>query len=212
MRPDGTTICNNTGAQEDTCSLGPTGNYKLIVRDNSGPNTGNYNIAVRRLDVATGCTALTFGAAPTTASIAAAGEMDCFSFTGASLDDIRLRIIENAPGDPVDPRTEFIRPNGTSICGPSNNLERTCILDAAGSHKLLVTDNGGTNTGSYRIQIQRLNNPGGTCPFLTSGAAPTGGNIATSPEMDCFKFATSTANQVLRWKVAETSGSLFATL
>jgi hypothetical protein len=210
-RPNGTIVCGASAAVERTCQLDAAGTHEIRVRDLNGPDTGNYRIAVQRLNNPTGCTALTFGAAPTTGNIATAGEMDCFTFTGANLDDIRIRIIKNAPADPLLPRAEVVRPDGSTICGASTAVNRTCVLDAAGSHRIIVRDGtgGGTATGAYRLQIQRLNDPG-SCPAISPGAAPTSAAIATSPEMDCFTYDAATASQALRVRLVETSGSLSA--
>ena len=85
------------------------------MRDLTGQNTGNYRIAVQSLASPVGCTALTFGAAPTQKVITVAGEVDCFSFTGANLDDIRIRIVNTAGA--IAPVTEVVRTDGTTQCG-----------------------------------------------------------------------------------------------
>ena len=211
VRPNGTTVCAVNGSTEVTCALDTTGNHRIIVRDLSGQQTGNYRIAVQRLNSPVGCTALTFGAAPTQSVITVAGEMDCFSFTGANLDDIRIRVINTA--GTIAPATEVVRTDGTTKCGLDSAVDQTCVLDSGGGHRILVRDAGGPQLGTYRIQIQRLNNPL-TCPAISLGATGSAGDIATKPEMDCFTYNATTAGQKLRVRVAEKGASptLFATI
>ena len=181
------------------------------MRDLTGQNTGQYRIAVQRLNNPVGCTALTFGAAPTQSTITVAGEVDCFSFTGANLDDIRIRIVNTAGA--IAPVTEVVQTDGTTQCGINSAVDQTCVLDSGGSHRILVSDASGPQIGTYRIQIQRLNNPL-TCPAISLGATGSAGDIASRPEMDCFTYNATTAGQKLRVRVAEKGASptLFATI
>src|SRR2546423_674808 len=98
-------------ALEKTCVLGIAGAhrivvlgpYRIIVRDyivffffNDTATTEIYTLSLHdALPI--------FGAAPTLASLTAAGEMDCYSLTGAVADDMRLRIIKTVAGDTINP-------------------------------------------------------------------------------------------------------------
>ena len=178
----GTSVRTPTGAIEVTCALDTAGNHRIIVRDFTGQSTGTYRIAVQRLDNPVGCTALSYGGAPTEKTTSYAAEMDCLTFTGATLDDIRIRIIKTAGN--LQPVTEVVRTDGTTKCTNDSNVDQTCTLDSGGTHRIIVRDAAGPETGTYRIQIQRLNNPGaGTCPAIMarSGRIPALGNITTRP-------------------------------
>src|SRR5262249_35579663 len=97
LRPDGTTLpCSPTSAIDLTCTLENTGFNGILVYDSNETNTGNYTVAVQRLNnpPAASCPAITFGAAPTSTSIGAAGEIDCDSFSGVAGDRIRVRVVE----------------------------------------------------------------------------------------------------------------------
>ena len=207
VRPNGTSVCTPTGAIEVTCALDTAGNHRIIVRDFTGQSTGTYRIAVQRLDNPVGCTALSYGGAPTEKTTSYAAEMDCLTFTGANLDDIRIRIIKTAGN--LQPVTEVVRTDGTTKCTNDSNVDQTCTLDSGGTHRIIVRDAAGPETGTYRIQIQRLNNPGaGTCPAIVAGAGiPTLGNITTRPELDCFTYNATTASQKLRVRVVETGST-----
>src|ERR671931_673604 len=177
----------------------------IIVEDSSGTNTGGYTMAVQKLSAPVGCTALTFGAAPTSAGIAAAGEMDCYSFTGTAGDRIRIRVVDISGS--MLALQEVVRPNGTTVCGQTSATDETCLLDTTGAHRIIVEDNNGNNTGGYVIAIQKLNAPVG-CTALTFGAAPLARNISTAGEMDCYTLS-GTAGAQIRLRMVNTSGGSF---
>src|SRR4051812_11888372 len=52
--------------------------------------------AARPARAAAPCTAIGFGAAGTAASISAAAEVDCYTFTGAIGDRIRIHVVETS--------------------------------------------------------------------------------------------------------------------
>jgi hypothetical protein len=199
VRLDGTTVCAATTNLDLTCPLDAAGTHTIIVADNGGTQTGNYAIAIRRLDSNSGCTTLTFGAAPASATIAAAAELDCFRFTGAIGD--RIRVSAGRTTGTVVPFTEIVRPNGTTVgcCG---------ALDTAGMHTIIVGDSNGTKTGDYKISVQRLNNPVGCTPLSLNGAALAG--VVESGEMDCYTFSGSDFDQIQVHLV--TSSSSFASV
>src|SRR5438552_17693325 len=97
--------------------------------------------------------------------------MDCFSYSGTAGDRTRVRVVKTS-GASFFPTQEVVRPNGTTVCGPTSAADQTCGLDTTGIHKIIVRDSAGTNTGGYAIAIQRLNNPTG-CPALTRPAGGT---------------------------------------
>ena len=45
-RPNGSFACGQTTAVDLACALEADGNWVLIVGDNSGTKTGNYNVSV----------------------------------------------------------------------------------------------------------------------------------------------------------------------
>jgi len=204
LRADGTTQCGPTTAPEFTCLLDTTGTYTILVRDVSGPNTGSYLISLQRLNNPVGCPPIVpFGSAPLTGSIAVAAEADCIPFDGAAGDRIRVRVVKTA--GTLILYVEVLRPDGTTLCGPTTTQELTCLLDTSGTYTILVRDVSGPNTGSYLISIQRLNNPVGcnAPPFGTT----TPGSIAVAAETDCFTFIGTVGGQV-RVKVIKTAGPL----
>ena len=198
-RPTGTNVCAGTTNLDLTCPLDATGTHTIVVSDNVGDQTGNYSIAIRRLDSTTGCTTLTFGAAPTTRTINAAAEMHCFQFSGALGDTVKFRVTKTS--GTLDARSVvLVRPDGTTFSGCD-----PCQLNVTGTHKIIVGDLVGTGTGDYRISIQRLNNPVG-CTSISFGGAPVAG-VSDPGEIDCFTFTGSDLDQVQVHLVTVSSSS-----
>ena len=106
-----------------------------------------------------GCTALTFGDPPTSAGIGLPGEQDCFTFTGAVGDRVRVRVAETS--GLLQAVTTIVRPSSSVACGPSNSTEVNCAVNAAGTWTIRVNDKGGSQTGQYAIALQRTSNPVG---------------------------------------------------
>ena len=66
----------------------------------------------------TGCSstvALTFGNPPTGGAIVAAGEKDCFTFTGAAVDHVRIRIAKTS--GTLGTLTTLFNPTSAPTCG-----------------------------------------------------------------------------------------------
>ena len=204
LRPDGTTLCNPTPSDEQTCLLDSNGTHTILIKDWSGTNSGNYNLVLRRLNNPVGCTSLSFGSGPVSDSIEVAAETDCYTFAGAVDDQVRVRVIETS-GD-LSPGQELLRPDGTTLCNPTPSDEQTCLLDSNGTHTILIKDWSGTNSGNYNLVLRRLNNPVG-CTSLSFGSGPVSDSIEVAAETDCYTFAGAVDDQV-RVRVIETSGDL----
>ena len=95
-RPNGTLVpgCSLTGRPAFECMLDDTGPHTILVRDALGTDTGDYVIAIQRLNAPLGCTTLRIGDPPTEDAIRVAGETDCFRFDGADGDVVRVRMVK----------------------------------------------------------------------------------------------------------------------
>jgi adhesin HecA-like repeat protein len=203
--PDGTQLCNETTSSEISCAVDTSGQQRIIVRDYSGTNPGSYNLALRKLNVATGCTSLNFGDAPIAGSLTSAAQMNCYNFAANAGNRVRVRIIQT--GGTASLYDEFVRSSGTTLCGPNAGQELSCTIDTTGGTRLIVRDSANQPTASYLISVQRLSNPVG-CTNLTPGSAPTSATPATGA-VDCYRFTASAGD---RWRVhvVETAGSFTA--
>jgi hypothetical protein len=203
VRPNGTTV---PGAACVPCSLDSSGTYTILVGDGAGTATGDYALAVQRLNNPVGCTPIVFGAAPSTGTVAA-GEMDCFTFAGTTGDRIHANLVKTS-GTALT--AQLFNPTGGQVCifDPSSfSNPFACGLTAAGTQTLIVSGLvGGAGAGNYSLAIQRANNPVG-CTALGFGASPTTGTIAVAAEEDCFTFTGNSGDRI-RVRPIATSGTL----
>ena len=116
------------------------------------------------------------------------GELACYTFAASSGDRIRARVIPNTGA--LNPLTDVLRPDGTTVCAATFADDQTCTLDTTGQQTLIVRDGAGIGeaTGTAAVRFERLNNPS-ACPAITF--APTGktGAINQDAEIDCFARA-----------------------
>ena len=54
-----------------------------------------------------------------------------------------------------------MRPNGTTVCGPTCAPDLGCPLDTAGANRVYVYATGGLSTANYRIVLEKFPNPTG---------------------------------------------------
>ncbi|MGH2948878.1 MAG: hypothetical protein ACRDPC_21925 [Solirubrobacteraceae bacterium] len=202
LRSDGTTRCAPTAADDHTCTLDAGGTHTILVRDD-GASTGGYSLSVQRLNSPVGCSWKAFGTTATAASLATTGETDCWRLSGAAGDRVRVRVTKSSGA--LDPKTEVLRPDGTTRCSPTRDDDLSCVLDRTGTHTILVRDSAGTFTGGYRLGLQRLNDPVG-CSSLSYGTGAATGSLATTAETDCWRFTAGSANRV-RLRVIATTGA-----
>jgi hypothetical protein len=150
--------------------------------------------AVLPAQVPPGCTTVPVSYGSTTGgTISSPGEADCYGFTGASGDRVRVRVAE--VGAELFLQHEVVRPDNTVLCGPTTMRELTCMLDASGTHTVVVQDNLGTGIGQYGVHVQRLDDPVGCAP-LAYGSSVTA-TISAVAEMDCYRFEGAAGDQAL---------------
>lgn len=197
-RPNDTTQCGP--GFDVNCLLDSNGTYTLLVQDFGDDDTGSYNLQLLRLNNPVGCTALSYGNAPTSGVVSTPPEHDCYTFTGVAGERVRAEAAETSGG--LTASIELLRPDGTTLCGPSFDIE--CLLNADGAHTLLVSSFGDDDTGSYNLELLRLNNPVG-CTGVAYADAPVSGVIGVPAEYDCYSFTGAVGDRV-RAIVQETSG------
>ena len=64
-----------------------------------------------------------------------------------------LTVTETSSSPPFFSLHELVRPNGTTICGPTTGSPLNCSLDSDGTHVIVVGDNDGVDTGNYTIRV-----------------------------------------------------------
>ena len=101
---------------------------------------------------------------------------------------------------------EVVRPDGTTVCGPTSAVDASCLLDAAGTNRIYVYASGGLTTANYRIVVERFPSPAG-CTAKTIGDPAQVRAIDDPGEIDCVTF-TGTASQDVRVRAMRVSGAL----
>jgi len=210
VRPNGTVPCSGY-AQDLTCTASATATYGILVRDASGPYTGNYEISTRRLNSAAGCTLIKPGAAPATATLPASpiGVVDCYKFSAKAGDQEWIRAVKTSGS--MYPYVELVKPDGTTVC-TTTSTDQLCAIDTTGTYTILVRDYYGLYGGSFTLAIQRTNSPL-NCPTLALGAAPTSGSIGAAGAMSCYTFTANAGDQIrIRWGMTAGPGTAYAQL
>jgi len=183
LRPDGTTLCTLGNALDLNCTLNVTGTYTIVIRFGANYAVG-YNLYLQRLNSPSGCTPMEY-AAPILSGDFSGLDSDCYTFSGAAGDRILIRTM----GSSASGRTqEILRPNGTTVCGPSTGVEIRCNLDATQTYTILINDfNGQPFPGGYAIYLQRLNSPIGCTATQYANPAISGSFVGTV-KTDCYTF------------------------
>ena len=184
LRPDGTTRCAPTAADDSTCQLGAGGQHTILVRDGGQSGTGGFTIATQRLDAPSGCTAHTLGTLPTS-KLLSPGDFECHRFDAEAGDVVRIRVRAQGGAPSLRPVFELIKPDGTTGCSAAD--ERSCLISVTGTYTVLVRDQSpGHRTGGYELSVQRLNDPAGCVPAAFGpGAQPA--ELRTG-ETGCMRF------------------------
>lgn len=119
-------------------------------------------------------------------SISSAAEVDTFTINGAVGDVLLFRA--SRVSNTLQPWLRVYDPNGLKSCeGRAERfVELGCTLTRSGTYTVEVTDASAaqTNTGDYRLYVQRLNNPG-SAPSLSYGLRTTD-QIQEPAEVDTY--------------------------
>lgn len=165
------------------------------------------SIAPRTAQEAVACLAtISFGETKQ-CSVESAGESDNFTFTAAANDEIKVRMVR-LDGD-LNPAVHIYTSANARICSAFSSEKVVeighCTIPAAGDYKLVADDTYHTNTGSYYLYVQRLNNPGNAQPLNFGQTLP--GAIELDSEIDSFSFRAA-ANTVGKIRMTRGANSL----
>jgi hypothetical protein len=184
LRPDGTTRCAATAADDSTCPFDVGGNHTILVRDGGQSGTGGFTIALQRLDAPSACSTHSFGTLPAS-NLLLPGDFECHRFAATAGDTVRIRVRARGGAPSLRPAWEVIRPEGTTSCSATG--EFTCPIPVTGTYTVLVRDQApGNRTGGYDITVQRLNDPVG-CAAAVFGPSAQRAELAIG-ETDCMRF------------------------
>lgn len=165
---------------EVTCVLNSSNSHTLQADAFPSSGTGEYSLYLQDLTAPVNCSPMAYSETRLDA-LTAAGEVDCYTFSGTAGKQVRLH--QDETSGTLVTNLELIRPDGTmqSGCTPGNpEITGTldCTLDSTGTHTVLVSDfNPGTRTGGYHVTLICLSAPCDSAPHgvgftLTTEAGP----------------------------------------
>jgi hypothetical protein len=192
---------------ELAASLPATGDYTILVADGfDGTLTGAYNLFMQRLNDPANAPSLSFGQIKP-GTMQQPAEMDTYTIEADAGDAIFLGM-SRISGD-LWQEIRLYDPHGSLLSEVSSpvHVEDTYTVAASGEYRILLTDGfDGTNTGSYNLYVQRLNNPSGAT------ALPVGqmvaGSILQPAEVDTYRFSAQ-VNDTIRIQMTRVSGTLW---
>jgi len=129
----------------EECSLSDSGTQTLLAFSTFGNTTGSFRIYDQLLTAPQHCTGLVAGGPGKGGGVPKAGDVACFTFTGAS-GETAVVTLSGLTGT-LSPLIDLFRPTGTSACD-TPGLSVTCPLGAAGTWSILVDDNSVSQTGT----------------------------------------------------------------
>jgi hypothetical protein len=178
-------LSDPTGSLEDYAvevgpgitEIGPSellasGYYQIRVSDFGNTRTGDYWIFVQRLNNPGMAVPFDFGRT-LSASVTSACEEHTYYFDALAGDTVIIKVTTTSDLDPAflvfGPKGDYVTEDFTS--GPGT-LEQDFEITDTGRHTIVVKDDidamtgteYGTETGTYWIFLQRLNNPGTATP------------------------------------------------
>ena len=212
--PDGSFIRSRTldgGFELNLLNVAP-GRYTYVIRDSDSINTGTYNLTAVVADSAMDADNTTLLSGQTTTGSIDIGDIDTFTISAASGNDLLFTIGETAgSGFVLD----------VSVYGPNGQLLDFVALDAGfqldlynvsttGIYTYVVRDNGGSATGSYSLTAVVADQTiDADNTQLQSGQTATG-SINTG-DIDTFTINAAAGTDLLM-TIGETGGSGFLLL
>lgn len=189
------------------CSLPLEGDFTLRVADINATNTGGYQVFMQRLPSPGNAQATSYGA-PVTGNLSSVIQADTRTFAAKQNDIINIRMLRTA--GMLDPYFNVYNAQGSILAACSvytyHDLAGIdCAIMADGTYTVVMGDTGQDNTGTYRLFIQRLNNPGGATPLAFG--TPISASVGESAESDIYTF-TGQMDDLLMIHLVQESGNL----
>jgi hypothetical protein len=189
FRPDGTKVCEAYSygriAETSTCLAPVAGAYTLVLTTLATTTSGNYGVAVQRMNNPTAAVPLPIGT-PLSATLATPAELDTYTFAGEAQQTVVLSMAGNSP---VHPQIRIYRPDGALQCSEysyGSIADTVCVLPTTGIYTILATAFNTPDTGSYSLSLQRIAPPVGA---TTLDAGVTATSTLTIPgQLAIFAF------------------------
>lgn len=191
--PDGAQICETYAerfVELYPCKMPRTGTYSLKVSDASRnrSETGQYTLYVQRINNPGSAQAINYGDT-VERSIVLPTQVDTYRFKGNVDDILLIRMIRVS--ETVQPWIRVFSPEGSMFCEGYNDRlidQLFCTLPRSGEYTMLVADasRARTETGAYRLYLQRLNEPGKVAPIQVGDTLS--GTIGFPIGVDTYTF------------------------
>lgn len=145
--------------KEMMSKLPKTGTYTILAENGWGSFTGEYSIFCQKVNNPVNSANLQFGTTKS-ASIAASGEVDTYSFKANENDSVNIKITitggEMRAGLSLySPEGNLLKTVSTSLAS-DNKKEIASKLPITGIYTILVENGWGSFTGNYSIFMQRV--------------------------------------------------------
>ncbi len=168
FRENGILLCSRTFFRDDDdppvsqelqCTLDQTGTHTILVQEEGGNASSFYDLLLQRLNPWANSTPIAYGDTAA-GSINPAIELDGYTFSGTSGDQIFIRM---AADFPMHPHLQVYREDGTLLCNKSSRtdvppvvLDLVCTLDETGTYLIVAGENGSDESGNYQLLLQTL--------------------------------------------------------
>jgi hypothetical protein len=153
--PSGERACSGVnGGNVQGCALTADGHYALVVESNTGEGSGSFTVSAKRLNAPTGCAPIkspTFGIGVTHGNLSTAGEIDCYSVSLGSGDEL----IYHQSG--AANQLAVVDAGGNIIC---QGTGFACKVNEDATYSVLLSAFG-TESGSYQFEAACQNEPCG---------------------------------------------------
>ncbi|KAB8145992.1 hypothetical protein F8S13_02635 [Chloroflexia bacterium SDU3-3] len=185
-RQDGSALCQDSTysvvLELESCALAAGQTYTLLVLSFSNAAMGNYGVVAQRTRAPGNSATLPLGV-PVAATLAGMGEVDTYSFSASAQDMLLVRMGTSG----FQPRFRLYGPDGALVCSLYRygvEVEQdNCLLPSTGIYTLLVSVFNQALTGSYGVEVQRVNAPARAVPLLpgvlATGAFTVTGGLGT---------------------------------
>ncbi|PDW04440.1 hypothetical protein [Candidatus Viridilinea mediisalina] len=189
----------------ESCAITAEGTYSLLVDDNGTSRTGTYDLHFQRLNNPGNATPISVGSV-TNGSLERIAAMNAYRFNAEANDQLIVRLVREAGS--FNPQIRVYNSNGASICtdysfGAPVMLE-PCAIPATGQYSILIDDRSLAAIGTYKLHLQRRNNPGNPTAIAFNQTRQSA--IASSAAFGTFSFEGRVGAQV-RLTMLRTSGS-----
>jgi hypothetical protein len=189
--PIGALVCGGVASGFNRCPLQESGQFTVTIEDSSESETGSYALSAKRLTAREGCSSLSslaFNASPVEGSVAATGQVDCYSLS-AGADGERLHVgLQTASGSSA---WTIVDGEGNEICSGAASAE--CELSGSSGWSVLVESSDGRGNFEYSLAVRKLADPEGCASLGAPGAwsfasAALVGSIESSLGARCYTF------------------------